>query len=268
MPDDADTADPAGNAETPAPLPAYPNSGASQPAYPAPPSGTRRTGLIVTGVIALVAGVGIGVGATAIATSDDDPEPRPNPAASSRVSITTPPSTTPTSGPAQPAAGDYSMASVSNACDLIDLTSLHKWATTPRLGPDHWENQPTDLSCQASYIALSANQTHYNEAGINFEAAFTDSAYDEWKDKDTATSGAGATSGKITGLGAEGYWHSEIADTGTVGMDYIVAVRDSNLSVRVRLALLRQPGEPPVTWEEMAAVARPQVEHAMTRLRT
>jgi hypothetical protein len=279
-PTPANAAHPSGSTQTPAiagpaapaQWPAYPVAGLDQPGYRQPPTG-RKTGVIVTAVVALAAGVGIGAGAMALATDDDDPAPAADSGSVSRVPITTPSDwNTTTSAPAEPADGAYSMAAVTNACDLVDLTALYRWGATPRQPADHWENQPTDLSCQASFVTLAADQTHYNEAGINFDAAFTqngaDPAYAEWKDEDTTATGAGLASGDVTGLGTEGYWHSEIADTGTVGMSYIVAVRDDNVSVRVRLSLLRQPGEPPVTWEELAAVARPQVEKALAALRT
>lgn len=257
---------------TGAPFPAYPGTG-----HPPPPGSGRRTSPIAIGVIALVVGIGIGVGGFALVTDDADPEPGTGKPPVSRVPITTPTDwDTTTSGPAPAADGDYSMTSVSDACDLIDPTLLHRWGSTPRQPLEGWKNEPTDLACQASYTAPAADQTHYNEIGINFEARFTeagaDPAYDEWKDQDTGATGAGKASGEVTGIGAEGYWHTVVTDPEAGdsygGGDYIVAVQDSNVSVRVRIAVLRQPGEPPVSWDEVSAMARSQVQRALDGLST
>ncbi len=256
-------------------FPAYPGTGYSYPPPP-PPGSSKKTGLIATGAIALVVGIGIGVGGFALAT-DDDPEPEPRAGGStvSNVPITTPSDwNTTTSTPAPPVDGDYAMSSVGDACDLIDPTLLHPWGSTPSQPLKGWKNEPTDLTCQVSFKALASDQTHYNEIGINVEAWFTEAgaapAYDAWKDEDTGTTGAGIASGDVAGIGAEGYWHSETTGAGTSygGGDYIVAVRDSNVSVRVRISLLRQPGEPPVSWDEVSAMARSQVQRALDRLAT
>lgn len=236
--------------------------------YQEPPG--KKANPVVIGVIALVVGIGIGVGGFALVT-DDDPGPGTGQPPVSRVPITTPTDwNTTTSGPAAPADGDYSMSSVGDACDLIDPTLLHRWGSTPRQPLEGWKNEPTDLACQASFTAPAADRTHVNEIGINFEARFTEGAYDEWKDEDTGTTGAGLASGEVTGLGAEGYWHSVVTDPAAGdsygGGDYIVGVRDSNVSVRVRIAVLRQPGEPPVSWDEVGAMARSQVQRALKGL--
>lgn len=236
--------------------------------YQEPPG--RKTNPVAIGIIALVVGIGIGVGGFALVT-DDDPEPGTGNPPVSRVPITTPTDwNTTTSSPAPPADGDYSMSSVSDACDLIDPALLHKWGSTPRQPLEGWKNEPTDLACQASYTAPAADQTHSNEIGINFEARFTEGAYEEWKDEDTSDTGAGKASGEVTGIGAEGYWHTVSIAPGDSygGGDYIVAVQDSNVSVRVRIAVLRQPGEPPVSWDEVGAMARSQVQRALNGLST
>jgi hypothetical protein len=246
---------------------AYPSTGSSYP----PPPGPSKTSLIATGVVALVVGIGIGVGGFVLAT-DDDPEPRAGGSTVSNVPITTPSDwNTTTSAPAPPVDGDYSMNSVSDACQLIDPTLLHKWGSTPSQPLKGWKNEPTDLACQVSFKALAADQTHYNEVGINLEAWFSqagaESAYDDWKGEDTGTTGDGIASGEVTGIGSEGYWHSEAAVGSSYGGgDYVVAVRDGNVSVRVRVTLLRQPGEPAVSWDEVSAMARSQVQRALDRL--
>jgi len=256
--------------------PAYP--GAPAP-YSTPPRRGGKTGLIIAGVIGLVAGIGIGVGGFALATNDDDPEPRSDGPPASRVPITTPSdwNTTTTSAPAQPADGAYTMSEVGNACDLVDPTRLYGWAgSTPKDAPYHREAPPYELACSVSFLGFSADQTHYNEAGIEFNATFTeagaDPAYDGWKTDDTEATGAGLASGDVTGIGTKGYWHSNIPEPGTNGSydggDYIVGVQDDNVSIRVRIALLRQPGEPPVNWEDVSALARSQVQQSLNALRT
>jgi hypothetical protein len=275
-----DTPQEPGDQPTPVPLPAYPDTGHGQPAYgyqpyqppPPPPGGGRKTGLIVTGVLGLVAGVVIGVAGFAAAT-DDDAEPSAGTDQVSRVPITTPPtSTTSTESAEGVDEGDYSMSSVGNACDLIDPTLLHKWSAEPQEAPYHRETQPSSLGCTVGFVSLSkVDQVHYNQAGLELEAEFTtggaNPAYDSWKDDDTETTGSGLASGDVTGLGAQAYWHSEIETSGDVGRTYIIAVQDSNVSVRVRFTLLRVAGEPPVSWAEMNAVARSEIQQALNGLK-
>lgn len=235
--------------------------------YQQPPG--RKISPIAIAVIALVVGIGIGVGGFALVSGDEEPEPGAGAPTTGRVPITTPTDwNTTTSEPAPPADGDYSMAAVSDACDLIDPALLHKWGATPRQPLEGWKNEPTDLACQASFTAPAADRTHSNEIGINFDAQFTETAYAEWKDQDTGDTGAGKASGAVAGLGAEGYWHTVTLGPGDSygGGDYIVAVRDSNVAVRVRIAVLRQPGEPPVSWDEVGAMAKAQVKRALDGL--
>jgi hypothetical protein len=221
------------------------------PPYPAPAGGGRKTGVIITGVIALVAGVGIGVAGFAAAT-DDDPDPR--------------------AGRTSTGARDYSMSSVRNACDLIDPTMLTRWSTTPEGPPEHRETRPTRLFCEAGYSTRSTIDTfEFNEAEIRLEAELTegtaDPGYDRWKRRDTAPTGSDQeANGKLTGIGSQGYWHW---DTGVSLMHehfYIVAVQDGNVSVRVKISLTRADGEPPVTPEEIDSVARAEVTMALNGL--
>lgn len=232
--------------------------------YQPPPPGGRKTGLI-GGVIGLVVGVGIGVAGFAIA-SGDDPRNSTGTAPVSRPPIET--GTTSTSTSDRPDQGAYSMSSVGNACDLVDPTLLTRWAATPYGTPEHWESPPSRLTCSLRYATPSAVDPYqHNEAGISLDAEFTQDAYDDWKQRDTATTGAGLASGDVTGLGSRGYWRSETDDTSKTRLSYLVAVQDDNVSVRVRLSLSLGDGEPPVTWEEMNTVVRAEIQLALDALR-
>ncbi|MFI6217706.1 hypothetical protein ACIBCD_37355 [Nocardia brasiliensis] len=211
----------------------------------------------VVGVVAVVLGAGVGIGiavggkdgeSVAVATVSSAPV-RPSAAAT----------TTP---PPEPAPGNYAMSKAANACDLVDSSVLHQWSSTPDQPPAHHETQPSaygpgSLTCQVSYKSPAGDGVHWNQAAIDLRVEFTTAgaapAYDEWKRKDTGTTGSGLNSGDVPGIGAQGYWHTAVADSSsTTGMDYVVGVQDSNVSVRVRIPILRQHGEPPVHLDEVA----------------
>jgi hypothetical protein len=150
---------------------------------------------------------------------------------------------------------------------------LHRWGpTTPRIGPENLETRPRWLACDVSYADPSlVDEFHTNESGMNFEAEFTegtaDPAYVRWKNRDTDTTGVNLDFGEVTGIGAEGYWFSEQADSLMNAISYTVAVLDSNVSVKVRISLSRGEGEPAVTWEDMDEVARAEVRMALEGLK-
>lgn len=260
----APVADP--RAFTPAAHPGYAYPSYPQQMLPPPPS-NKKTSVIVAAVIGLLAGIGIGAGGVAIATSsDDDPSVTADP-------TRTPPIATETTTTTESAAGEYSMDSVTNACEIIDLTLLHRWGpTTPRTGPENLETRPRRLSCQVGYSAPSTtDEFENNETGLDFEAEFTqdsaDPAYVQWKNRDTDTTGSNLDFGDVTGIGTEGYWFSEKSDDLMGGMSYTVAVLDSNVSVKARISLTRADGERPVAWEEMDEVAKAEVQLALEALK-
>lgn len=174
-----------------------------------------------------------------------------------------------------PAPGDYSMNGVANACDLIDPTPLLRWSATPDRPPVHDERPPSadnsgSLSCQLGYQSQSGDGVHWNQAAIDLHVEFTAPGaapvYDEWKQKDTAPR-PGVNSGELTGLGTQAYWHTAVADSSsTTGTDYVVGAQDSNVSVRVRIPILRQHGEPPVDSAAVGAIARDQAERVLDGL--
>lgn len=249
-------------AQPPVTYPAYPGTGYAAP-HPAPPGRAGRTGLVIAAVIGLVVGIGIGVGAMAIATGDDDRAP------SAGVAPTDTAGPTPTGSPGPQ--GRYSMSAVANACDLIDPTLLHRWSSTPEGGPVNRETRPTSLSCTVKYATPSTVATYQkNRAQIEFTAEFTegaaDAAYDSWKRHDTHTTGAGLSSGEVTGIGAKGHWHSEVDDALSM-QRYVVCVQDGNVVVRVLIILWMADGEPPVRRSDLDEVARSEARMALDGLR-
>ncbi|WP_280425155.1 hypothetical protein [Nocardia carnea] len=237
---------------------------------PSPP-GPGKAGLIAAGVVGLVlvlaAGVVIGV-----LIAGGGSEPRSAAAAASSSAPAGPPSATTTT---PPAAGTYSMNGITDACDLVDPTPLHKWSSTPDRAPYHHETPPSDddpgsLSCQFSYKSQSGDGVHWNQAAIDLQVEFTATgaapAYDEWKTEDTT--GPGVHSGEVTGIGSQGYWHTATGNTThTTGLDYVVCVQDDNVSLRVRIPILRQHGESLPSPDELGVIARNQARQALDGLK-
>jgi len=226
------------------PQPAYPYPGYGYP----PPAKPRRTRWIVAGVAALVIvlGAGVAVGVVVRRSSDQPPKPA--------------------------AAPVYSMNAVSNACDLVDPAPLTKWSPTLAGPPQHREVRPGvdgagSLSCQIGYSSGDAVDT----AEILVDVEFTDGgappSYDNWKRGDMAKTGAGMESGPITGIGTQGYWHSEIFGDLVTNTRYLLAVLDGNVSVRVRLNVSRSNDDSQVHRAELESVAEAQARNTLNRLK-
>lgn len=262
----------------PAPPPGYGPPPAYQqpvyPAYPARQTSGAKTGLIVLGVIGLVVVLGIGVAIGFFANGNHSGSAS---AAVTPLPTTASPSSPPSATAAQPVAapGKYSISAVVNACDLVDPTPLKKWSSTPK-PPVHMEDPANsadggNLLCQIQFTSTSATDgVTTNEAGISLQVQLTGAsgppAYDRWKSTDT-TPQPGWSSGTITGLGAQSYWHAiGTTDTGPGG-SYIVGTQDSNISVRVEVAVLRARGEAPINEHELATIARSQARAALDRLK-
>ncbi|WP_227997526.1 hypothetical protein [Nocardia australiensis] len=261
----------------------HPDTGYDRPGqgYPPPPpkfmsspTGHGKPGLIAAGVVGLVvvlaAGVVIGV---IIAGGGSERRPAAVAASSSAPAR---PSTLATTTPLQEAApGLYSMNGIANACDLVDPTPLHRWSSTPDQAPYHHETPPSNhdpgsLSCQFSYKSQSGDGVHWNQAAIDLRVEFTAAgaapAYDEWKQEDTT--GPGANSGEVAGIGSRGYWHTATSDSSnSTGLDYVVGVEDDNVWLRVRIPILRQHGEPPLNPDELRVIAGNQARQALDGLR-
>ncbi|MEV6274543.1 hypothetical protein [Nocardia sp. NPDC051832] len=177
------------------------------------------------------------------------------------------------------AEGKYAMDTITNACSLIDTSSISKWAKNQEGAPEHTETQPKsytggELECSAKYKESSpSSKYHNNTASIKLEVSFLGDGsfskhdYDSWKQYDTGTTGTGRSSGDVTGLGEQGYWHSEVRDYSSSAVtDYTVAVQDSNVSVKVEISIDRADGDS-FSKEEVATVAKEQVRKALAGLK-
>ncbi|WP_406230046.1 hypothetical protein [Nocardia sp. NBC_01009] len=229
------------------------------PPYLPPSTGSGKTGLIVAGVLGLVVVLGIGVAIGIFLGGDDG--------GSAGASSTARQG----SGP-----GTYSMNGITNACDLVDPTPLTKWSSTPKGAPNHRETRPSthdsgSLKCDVGYTSSTGAEFSMNRAEMSVEAEFTDGTappfYDHWKHADTVTAGPGSVSGEVTGIGSQGYWHSEVTGNLVAEMAYVVCVQDGNVSVRVKIALTREKGSPTVSLDELDSIARPQVRRALDGLK-
>lgn len=216
--------------------------------YP-PPAKPRRTGWIVAGVAALVIVLGAGVAVGVLSRQSADPSLRPA------------------------AAPVYSMSAVANACDLVDPVPLTKWSPTPAGPPQHREVRPGgvdgagSLSCQFDFTSGDAVDTAEIIVDVDFTNGDAPPSYDNWKRGDLAKTGAGLASGPITGVGTQGYWHSEIFGDLVTNTRYLLAVLDGNASVRVRLNVSRSKDEPQVHRAELQSVAEAQVRDTLNGLK-
>ncbi len=227
-----------------------------QPIPPQRPAGGGKAGLVVAGAIALVVVLGVGIAAGAWI--------RGRGGQSTGAVSTAPPV--------------YSMAAVTNACDIVDPTPLTKWSANPKGAPTHEEARPSfegagGLSCDVAYTSAPDGQYSFDTIGMNLAAEFTNGTaspfYDHWKHLDTITrAGPGTATGAVTGVGAQGYWSSEIAENLTLRRAYIVCVQDGNVSVRAKIDLSRDNKLGPApSWDELDSIARAQVRLALNALK-
>lgn len=217
--------------------------------FPAiPPAKPRRTGWIIGGVAALVVvlGIGIAVGVVAGQSSQRPPEPA--------------------------AAPGYSMDRVGNACDLVDPAPLQKWSPTLTGPPKHEEARPSrtsagSLSCQMRYSSGNVLDTAEVILDVNFTNGTAPSFYDNWKRGNAAKTGEGKASGPITGIGSEGFWHSEVYGELVANTRYVLCVLDGNVSVRVRLNFSRSRDVAQVHRTEVQPIAEAQARKALSGLK-
>lgn len=220
-----------------------------------PPSGGGRTAPIVAVLAGMVVMLGVGVAVGILVGRDSG--------GSGGVAAT-----------AVAAPRTYSMNKVTNACELVDASPLTKWSSVPKGEPEHRETRPSvygagGLRCDIAYT--SPGELSLNDAGMRVEAEFTSGDappfYDHWQHSDVVTTGARSASGVVTGLGAQGYWHSEVEGTLVTRTTYVVCVRDANVSVRVALNLDReQDALPMVSAAELDGIARAQVRRTLDAL--
>lgn len=135
--------------------------------------------------------------------------------------------------------GDYGMENVTNACDLVDASVLDQWAAN-RDETTHQEDAPESygggsLNCQVSNEGTDSNSARLG-LDVTFDSEYGSYGYDDWKKSDTATTGTDYSSGAVTGLGEDAYYSSQVNDYSSFQtLDYTVAAKDSNVSVKVNL---------------------------------
>lgn len=237
----------AGN--TSRPFPGQPQSAYPYPGYGSPPPAKpRRTAWILAGVAALVIvlGAGVAVGVVARQSFDQPPKPAMAPV--------------------------YSMNAVVNACDLVDPAALTKWSPTPAGPPQHQEVRPGvngagNLSCSIGYTSGDAVDTAEILVDADFTTGDAPPSYDNWKAGDTAKTGAGEESGPITGIGTQGFWHSEIFGDLVTNTRYELAVLDGNVSVLIRLNVSRSNDVSQVHRAELESIAEAQVRKVLNGLK-
>ncbi|MEU4316541.1 hypothetical protein [Nocardia sp. NPDC024068] len=219
-----------------------------QPGFPAPTgyprsrSRSNNTALIVVGVVLLVVVLVCGGGIALLNAGGDEKD--------------------------KEWAGDYGMASVTNSCDLIDAGVLDQWAAT-RDETTHQESPPADYGGGSLNCRISNEGTDTNSARLTLDVAFTGEyttyGYDDWKKTDTATTGTDYDSGSVSGLGQEAYYASHVSDYSSFEtVDYSVAAKDSNVSVKVTMYISY---DGPVDTSTVDQLCRDQVRKVLDGLR-
>ncbi|WP_280233163.1 hypothetical protein [Nocardia cyriacigeorgica] len=145
----------------------------------------------------------------------------------------------------QPWEGNYAFKE-GNACELVDLAVLEQWAVN-RDETTHKEDGPMDrigggdLSCRAKNTNPGEDG---GDASLSLEVAFDtkyqdEPRYDMWKSFDTGTTGTGYDNGTVSGLGERAYYATEERTYSYIPstLDHIVAVNDSNISVKVEISV-------------------------------
>ncbi|MEU2102225.1 hypothetical protein [Nocardia sp. NPDC019255] len=179
---------------------------------------------------------------------------------------------------APPGPPTYSMRAVTNACDLVDLTPLTKWASAPYLDPKHEETPSSGsfgtLSCDVHYGNSTGDTFPMNTATVRVRADVVDGSasrtYDHCKRSaaDLADDGSVVTSGEFTGIGTQGYWQFEDDNFGgIVDAGYVMCVWDGGVAVRVEIDLSREKEAPVVGRDELDSVARSQARKVLAGLR-
>jgi hypothetical protein len=164
--------------------------------------------------------------------------------------------------------GNYGMDSVTNACDLVDPSVLDQWAAN-RDETTHQEDAPASYGGGSLKCQISNEGTGSNRARLSFDVAFETEygsyGYDDWKKSDTATTGTDYDSGVVTGLGEEAYYSSQLNDYSSFqSLDYTVAAKDSNVSVKVNIYVTY---DGVVDRSTVDRICRDQVRKALDELR-
>ncbi|MEV6606675.1 hypothetical protein [Kutzneria sp. NPDC051319] len=219
--------------------------------------------VVAIGLVTVLA-VGVAIGFL-VSGSSNQAVPTSVPAAPSQVPTTT------STLPAAPA-GKYSMAAITNACDLLDPTPLTKWSTK-LVAPVHQELRPDGgygggLTCRLNYTSTSPTDgVTTDQAGIGVSVDFTSAGqppdYDRWNNNVQP----GWSTGTIPGLGARNHWVGIAGTDPSPGGSYVVRVQDDNVSVEVQVAVLRARGEDPPKLDDLATIAQSQTRTVLDRLK-
>lgn len=73
--------------------------------------------------------------------------------------------------------------------------------------------------------------------------------------------------GAVTGIGTQGFWHSEVFGDLVTNTTYVVCVQDGNVSVRVRLNFTREKGVSAVGRNDLEPIAESQARKTLNGLR-
>ncbi|MQY17805.1 resistance to Congo red protein [Nocardia macrotermitis] len=235
------------------PQPQFTGGYPQQPAFtPRPPQKSNAALWIIGGVVGLVVIIGVVIGIVAVSSSNDSSS---SILGKNKVD------------------GDYNMSSVSNACNLVDMTVLSKWATTPKSSPTHTERAPDStigggsLDCNGSYEGgggkYSTNSASLS-LDVNFQSKYGSPDYTMWKDSDTKTTGSGRSSGDLPGVGSQAYYAVEQDDYSSFTVyNYTCATMDSNLSAKVELRIY---ADSTLNKDDVATTCKNQLKKVLTGL--
>jgi hypothetical protein len=128
----------------------------------------------------------------------------------------------------------YSATKVQNACDLVDVDSLKKWASSSDKEPEHSENKndySSYLSCSASFKGGDYDRASMNfSANIGGEDSDVGSSYDSAKKSAEGQTGTGKEHGDVSGIGEKAFFSSWVSDSEySSAVMYELGVLDGNL---------------------------------------
>ncbi|UGT61804.1 hypothetical protein [Nocardia asteroides] len=187
----------------------------------------------------------VGVAATLLIDADDPPLAYRDP---ERTASAEPP-------------GKYTIATVTNACDLVDLDKFKANGLNDKGQPDHRESKGANgtLECRtpSGYFLLTVRISRGESA---------DSLYEMSRDAAIKTTGSGMRGGVLPELGADAYFSvHESGGPRLTSLRADVGVHDAGMSVRI-LVILGSPGVP-ATGEEGLRLVQDEVRQVMERLR-
>ncbi len=168
--------------------------------------------------------------------------------------------------------GNYSMATVTNACTLVDPTVLRKWAPNQKGQPTHTERAPDSsygggsLDCRATYDGAGkyGSQGSDLKLEVSFQSQYGTPEFNSWKDYDTKTTGSGRASGNIAGIGEQAYYATYEQTYGSfVSLDYTCATLDSNMSAKVKLSIETAT---PTSKDDVGAICKDQLKKVLAGL--